>query len=82
MLDESPDYATYETYKEPNQDIDAWREQNINQLVYRLSRTLHQYDVESEKVLLLELAHLEFGPQLKEPEEKDRILHGAVIFTQ
>ena len=49
FADESPDYSTYETYKQPNQDIDTWREQNINQLVYRLSRTIHQYDVESGK---------------------------------
>ncbi len=49
FADESPDYATYEAYREPNQNIDAWREQNINKLVYSVSRTLHQYDVESGK---------------------------------
>lgn len=49
FADESPDYATYEANHEPNQDIDTWREQNINQLVYTLSRTIHEYDVENGK---------------------------------
>lgn len=49
FADESPDYQTYETYRQPNQDIDTWREQNINQLIYNLSRTIHQYDVENGK---------------------------------
>ena len=30
---ESPDYNTYETYHQPGQTIDQWREQNINELV-------------------------------------------------
>lgn len=49
FADESPDYQTYEANRQSNQDIDAWREQNINQLIYQLSQTIRQYNVENGK---------------------------------
>ncbi|MDE5977118.1 MAG: family 10 glycosylhydrolase [Turicibacter sp.] len=49
FADKSPDYQTYEANHEPNEDIDTWREQNINQLIYELSRAIHHYDVQTGK---------------------------------
>lgn len=45
----SPDYDTYETYHQPDQTIDEWREQNINELVRRVSVAIHDYDAKQNK---------------------------------
>jgi len=47
--EESPDYETFLQYRQGNQSIAEWRENNINQLVYGLSNTVHQYNKEFEK---------------------------------
>ena len=49
FADESPDYETYLQYRQGDQTINQWREYNINNLVYTLSRTVHRYNQEANK---------------------------------
>ena len=53
--DLSPDARTYELYRvDATQTIDAWREANVNGLVYRLHKTIQRYNFAHH-------THIEFG---------------------
>lgn len=43
------DQDTFEQYHTEGQTIDEWREQNVNDLVHRVSVAIHQYDAQHNK---------------------------------
>ena len=50
FVDVAPDKATFKKYRvDANQDINQWREANINELVYKLHKTVQRYNYAHKK---------------------------------